>query len=65
MAFTILGEGELASMNHTIVLMFEKVAHRNILLGIPIQILALCNYFKNKYLNNLTCNTTHILLFLI
>jgi hypothetical protein len=65
MAFKIIREGELASMNHTVVLTSEKVAQRNILLGIPIEILALRNYFKSKHLNNLTCNVTHILLFLI
>jgi len=28
MAFKIIGEGELASMNHNIVIMSEKVAHK-------------------------------------
>jgi hypothetical protein len=41
---------------------------RNILLGIPIEILAQCTHFKSKHLNNPTCNITQyhsILLLLI
>jgi len=46
----------------------NSFTQRNILLGIPIEILAQCNHFKSKHPNILTCNITQyhsILLLLI
>ena len=46
-------------------LLINSFTRRNILLGIPIEILAQCNHFKSKHPNNLITQLHSILLLLI
>jgi hypothetical protein len=39
--------------------MFNSILLIGEILGIPIEILAQCNHFNGKHLNNPACNTTH------